>query len=688
MNNLNEHMQRAVHHHQQGAYSQAEELYREALKHYPKHDAILNLMATLYAEQARYDKAIPYFKKAIRYSKNPAPYQFNLGEAFCRNQQFQRGVEQFQKLLSTPQEPQARYALAKALSHLERYDEACLHYAECLNIHLSETERAERHFRYGSCLEKAQRYRSAIQIYRQGLVYNPQHGEMHFALAELLFADKQFAIAVSHYEKTLALDPHHGDANFKLWRLYTQYDQRSVADSYRNVLLNQYPQHAQGIKWQQNLDLPIIPQSISEKQTHLERLQETLETQAFEISDLDTLTRFDIFPPYILAYYGLEDRSLRERFAQRIIETGTIPQFLPAGKSRPVPRVGFLVTSGHEGVFMKCMTGLIKQLQSKLDLTVVCVAPLGKTILSRALPHCTYLELPKDILQAAKALQKQDFDLLYYWEIGTDAHNYFLPFFQTARKQVASWGWPVTSGIPYVDAFFSCEFLEPSSGDLHYSERLYTAERLLTFYTPPHFPPPMSRETLGVNPETHLYLCTQNLRKIQPEMDPLLTGILKSDPQAQLFFIGDKLSPLKDRLAHRWSQAGLDLTRIHFLSRMEEDTYLQWVQNADVILDTPCYTGGANTNYDAFQAGTPVVTREGSLHRARYTAGAYRQMGETTCITHDDESYIQKATQLARDPEYRHTVSESIAHHRHQLFEDPLAVKACMGLIDRILEAR
>lgn len=679
-------MQRAVTLHQQGNYLQAEQLYQQALNMHPRHAAILNLMATLYAEQGDTNKAITYFKKAVRYSKNPVPYQFNLGEAFCRNQQFEQGAEQFQKLLSTPQAPQAHYALAKALTHLERYDEACAHYSESLKAQLSAPEQAERHLHYGHCLARAQRFRSAMAIYSQGLQLNPQHAGMHFALAELLFADKQFAAAESHYRHTLALDPHHGDANFKLWRLYTQYDQHDVAAPYGAVLLKQYPQHTQGLIWQQRLNLPIIPQSQAEKQVHLNRLQTDLDTSPLEMPDLDTLTRFDIFPPYILAYYGLDDRKLRESFARRIIETEAIPQLRPAGKSHSVPRVGFVVTAGHEGVFIKCMGGLIEQLQTRFEIKVVCVAPLGQSILKQALPHCAYVELPRDVLHAAKILQQHDFDLLYYWEIGTDAHNYFLPFFQTARKQVASWGWPVTSGIPYVDAFFSCEALESPLGSHYYSEPLLQAKRLLTFYTPPQLPPQVSREDLGLNATAHLYLCTQNLRKVQPEMDPLLSGILQKDPQAQLFFIADKLPPLHHRLQKRWSEAGLDLSRIHILPRMQAESYLQWVQTADVILDTPCYTGGANTNYDAFQAGTPVVTKEGQLHRERYTAAAYRQMGETACITQDDESYIQKATQLALDPEYRYAVSQRIANTRHQLFEDPQAVEACSQLIYQTLE--
>ncbi len=387
-----------------------------------------------------------------------------------------------------------------------------------------------------------------------------------------------------------------------------------------------------------------------------------------------------------MAYYGFNDRHLRETFAHRIIETDVIPELAPAGKSRSRERIGFVVTAGHEGVFMKCMAGMIQHLQNDFEVIVVCMQPHGQSILTQAMPQCTYLSLPRDLLEAAKTLQAADFDLLYYWEIGTDAHNYFLPFFRTARKQAGSWGWPVTSGIPCVDAFFSSQFLEPVEGANHYTEPLLQASRLLTYYAPPPVPQNVSRETLSLNPEQNVYLCTQNLRKIQPEMDPLLAGILKEDPRSQIFFIADKLPALHDRLQQRWAKNNLDLERLHILPRMPVALYLQWVKAADVILDTPCYNGGANTNYDAFQAGTPVVTLAGKLHRARYTTAAYEQMGYTQCVTHSSEAYIQQAVKITGNPDYRREVSQEISKRRSALFEDTAAVKACVQLIQELVK--
>lgn len=686
MPSLDQHMKKAVNLHQQGQHREAKRLYQEALKAHPKHPAIHNLLGALLAEQERYQDAIQHFKKAVHYAADPRPYFFNLGEAFCRNGQFAEGIAQFKKLEATPQQSQAYYAIAKGYEQLQTFDHACAYYQRVIEDPTFDLH-ADLYLHYGHCLQQLRRYRSAIALYEEGIRQAPPSAALHFALAELLFADKQFERAQTHYLKTVEMNPEHTLAHFNLWRLNTACDAPERAKPHLTAFLKQSPDTAHLAHWMHALDLPMIPQSQSEKRQVVQQLEEKLAHQDFAFTHFSDFSQWDIFPPYILAYYGFDDRQLREDFAQRILQTDLFPTLTPAGKSRSHARVGCVVTPGHEGVFIKCMGGMIRALQSHFDLSIVCMQPNGKSILVQALPDCQYLELPNDLWAAAQTLQKKDFDLLYYWEIGTGAHNYFLPFFRTARKQVASWGWPVTSGLPYIDAYFSNQYLEPSTGQNHYTEPLFQGSRLLTYYTPPTLPAMAPPRHMPPKDTANVYLCTQNLRKVQPEMDSLLAGILNADPRAKIFFIADKLPTLHQRLQARWSRQNMDLERLHILPRMNEQEYLNWVRHASVILDTPCYTGGANTNYDAFQMGTPVVTREGHLHRARYTAAAYRQMGYTACIAQDDTEYIQQALRIAQDNAYRHEVSSQIQAKRHVLFNDQEAVRACADLIQQVLDS-
>jgi hypothetical protein len=46
---------------------------------------------------------------------------------------------------------------------------------------------------------------------------------------------------------------------------------------------------------------------------------------------------------------------------------------------------------------------------------------------------------------AAQQLRAARFDLIYFWEVGTDSTNHFLPFLRPAPVQCTGWGWPDTA---------------------------------------------------------------------------------------------------------------------------------------------------------------------------------------------------------------------------------------------------
>src|SRR5207249_4355624 len=105
-------------------------------------------------------------------------------------------------------------------------------------------------------------------------------------------------------------------------------------------------------------------------------------------------------------------------------------------------------------------------------------------------------------------------DLLFYADIGMDAISYFLAYARLAPVQCVTWGHPVTTGIPNVDAFLSADVLEPPGAEAHYSERLVRLGRLPTWYECPIVPAePAGRAALGLPADATLYVCPQSLFK-------------------------------------------------------------------------------------------------------------------------------------------------------------------------------
>ena len=321
------------------------------------------------------------------------------------------------------------------------------------------------------------------------------------------------------------------------------------------------------------------------------------------------------------------------------------------------------------------MRGILNHIDTRrFDVTVVYSLPNGEAIIKPAIanPNITYLGLPKQMDKAIHVVAEAHFDALHYWEVGTDYQNYFLPFCRLAPVQCTSWGWPVTSGNPQMDYFLSAEGLETSDADAHYSETLVRFKKLPVYYYRPPMPAHLEPiETFGLPTDVPVYLVVQNLRKVHPDFDDLVKGILEKDKKGIVVFIKDKQDAITDLLHKRLQQTlGTSATRLHFVERMDESHYLNLVALTDVILDTVHYTGGANTAYDAFAAATPYVTLPTAFHRGRYGLAAYRQIGVEDGIATDTADYVEKAVRIANNKAYRQDLSDRIKANAHKVFED------------------
>jgi len=152
--------------------------------------------------------------------------------------------------------------------------------------------------------------------------------------------------------------------------------------------------------------------------------------------------------------------------------------------------------------------------------------------------------------------------------------------------------------------------------------------------------------------------------------------ILTKDPEGIVIFIEDKHPHVTGLLQARLHYHMPDFKdRILFLPRMPEADYLQLLKLAHVALDTLYYGGGANTCYDCFAVGTPLVTLPTFFHRGRYAFAAYQQMSIAECIASTQNDYVEKAIRLATDDTFRRQVQQKILAAQHQIFEDQQVIE-------------
>lgn len=112
---------------------------------------------------------------------------------------------------------------------------------------------------------------------------------------------------------------------------------------------------------------------------------------------------------------------------------------------------------------------------------------------------------------------------------------------------------------------------------------------------PPPPDPTARRRAFGVDAQTPIYLCVQNLRKLHPDFDDVLSALLARDPRGRVVLVADEQSGITDTLMGRLRESlGPNIRRVGVVPRQERAGYLRLVSCADVLLDTLHYGSSAN----------------------------------------------------------------------------------------------
>jgi predicted O-linked N-acetylglucosamine transferase (SPINDLY family) len=165
------------------------------------------------------------------------------------------------------------------------------------------------------------------------------------------------------------------------------------------------------------------------------------------------------------------------------------------------------------------------------------------------------------------------------------------------------------------------------------------------------------------------------LHKIHPDFDPVIAGILRRIPKSEVILFKDPHNLWHKLLWERFHRTMPEvLDRIRFLPWLSDDDFKNMMMLSDVALDTFHYGGGV-TSYIILAMGTPIVTWPGRLMRGRLTLGCYRKMGMVDCVAKDPKEYVDLATRLGTDENFRSSIRERILEKNGALYDDEGVVR-------------
>tara|TARA_B100000767_G_C19583589_1_gene458376 strand:+ start:19 stop:798 length:780 start_codon:yes stop_codon:yes gene_type:complete len=214
-----------------------------------------------------------------------------------------------------------------------------------------------------------------------------------------------------------------------------------------------------------------------------------------------------------------------------------------------------------------------------------------------------------------------------------------------AKKQITSWGHPITSGNNSIDYFLSSKLLETDNAQKKFSEKLILFEHLPMYFYKPKINKTLSKEEMI---KRNIYFCSQTLIKVHPNFDEIINKILTKDKKAKIFFIQDKSKIISKKLFERFKKnIPLRYESINFIDQLRVEDYINFCGSASVLLDT-LYFGAGNSFHESMFYGTPTITMPTKHLKSRIVVGAYKQMKiENPPVVGEIDEYVDRAVEIA-----------------------------------------
>jgi protein O-GlcNAc transferase len=715
----------AIGHHQAGRLDRAARLYRAILERDPVHADSLHLLGLITAETDDPNAGIPLIRRAMALDPGRAPHHNSLGHAYRRLGHLQDAVAAYQEAARLrPASPEIRNNLATALCDLGRWPEAIQHYRDAA---AAAPTVAEIWYNLANVLAETDGP-DADLCYRTAIRLRPDAAATHGNYGRWLMTHGRWAEAEAHldeairlaplqaanwnnlgivrrelrrpgvewcFRQALAIDPMLADAYYNLGCTLSGHGDTDQAILCHHAALSVDPLFGKARLAACMAQLPILYGSQAEIAVRRRDYAQALHA-------LDPAGLADAIgssQPFFLPYQGEDDRALQATYGELACHALAEPPVPLAPKPAPNQRIRLGIVSGFfcdHTLFKLFLEGWLTRLdRTRFEVIGFHTGGIADTTTARCAAACDrFVEALPSPAAWQETIVAAAPHVLLYPEVGIDPIAGRLAAQRLAPVQCVTWGQPETTGMPTIDAFLSSTLMEPLEGDAHYTERLVRLPDLGSCYVPDGpAPSRLDRDALGLHPTAPVFWSGQALYKYLPQYDEVFPRIAKQLGHCQFVFIAFARShavteAFRHRLSHAFAAAGLNAAdHVMILPPLSQRDYVDAVGLADVILDTPGWSGGKST-LDCLVWDPAIVTLPGRFMRGRHTAAILQRIGCEETIAGSLDDYITIAVRLARDPAWRAEIRAAVAARKHRAFDDTAYMRALEAFLSNAVALR
>ncbi|AFZ14220.1 Tetratricopeptide TPR_2 repeat-containing protein [Crinalium epipsammum PCC 9333] len=723
----------------------AAEIYQQILSWSPNHADAYYHLAMIDYDQHRYAQSLNLLLKSINLDDSIAEYHYSLGlvsEKLCLTAQalqayktavtlnpnlvdaynnlgnllFSFGEIEPAKLVyqqgitADPQHFGSYINLGNLLISQQQVDEAIDVYESALKLHANNEDilhnlKVAQDIKYnpvkdaiywGNEAYAQGKYEEAIAHYEKALGKPVENILFYIKLAECYKKTYQPKAAINTYKEGIKHYPTETYLYLKFMAMLQQLGKESEAIAVANQAVQLLP-HDFAIKIEQCRVLPIIYENAAEIEVARSRFIKHLLELISQISLDNPETKANILKGlshntnFYLHYQGKNDLELQTKYGQFVHQAmaATYPEWV---KPLPMPpletdgkiRVGYISNNMNSHV-VACMTiGWLKK-HNRHKFKIYSYA-LNESKDFKTQEFIIYSDIfhhiPGDIEAVCQQILNDQLHLLVFLDISMHPIMTLIGALRLAPVQCTTWGHPISSGLPTMDYFLSCELMEPEKGEEHYSEKLIKLPNIGLYYEQPSIPETtLERSYFKLDDDKILYLSCQSLYKYLPQYDYVFAAIAQRVPSAHFAFIGSHISEaitekFKQRLQKVFASYGLNSEDYCvILPRLDGVEYTNLNLVSDIYLDTFSWSGG-NTTMTAVASNLPVVTCPGEFMRGRHSYGILQMLGVTETIASSEAEYIEIAVKLGLNKEWRESIVAQFKQNQHRIFEDKTCVVA------------
>ena len=268
-------------------------------------------------------------------------------------------------------------------------------------------------------------------------------------------------------------------------------------------------------------------------------------------------------------------------------------------------------------------------------------------------------------------------DVLIYPDIGMDPKIQLLASLRLAPVQCQTFGHPMSSCFKNIDYFLSSELMETKNSYVDYKEKLYKLSNTGQCY---EYPKIKLKNKIINNDSKTIFFNLQNLFKLLPNDDDLCVDIIKQLKDCEIWFIEGKNTTItelfKNRLKNKFEKNNLIFENHIFLhKRLSQKKFFELINKSDIILDSLNWSGNVTT-HQAIYLNKPVITLPGNYMRSRHTFALLSQIKLDETIASSKNNYVEIASKLSKNLNYRKKIIKKIESNKNMLFNDVSPIKS------------